>query len=136
MMCSIQDLLDGKIPNEFLKNRLFKYHFIFIHQPTKTQIYPAKIEIYKKTKSSDQETKKSFYDIYKVVNDDEIILRKSEKLFHRNIDIDHFRAKDFNVAQNRGDIIQPIFDEFDNLGDIEAYFINHNDYDKYKKMIN
>lgn len=137
--CSVQDLIDGKIPDEFLRGRNLYFHFIFILKRTKELLIPSDvIDVFLQNRTATQIT---FYDPIDIVKTNKITLKKGEQMYHKKYQIKTFKAIEFNRAFNRGDIIEPYFinvinfDVLDSSEDILVYFLDPHDYKEYEKYL-
>lgn len=143
LKCSVQDLIDGKIPLEFSKNRALLYGFAFVHNENGFWLYPSKIDIWKKsdkgiiTFEAEYEPKET---------DDTVILKKSESFIHTEIHARHFSASLFNTYFEEGDTINPLFSVvshpawikpkvYDDYENITAHFLDRSDMTEYRKFI-
>ena len=142
MKCSILDLIDGKIPDEFLKGRFLMYHFIFILQSKQEILIPNSVDVYIK---SHKKKNISFFDPIKVVRkrDRKVILKKGETMKKEARDVRFVKAIEFNWVFNRGDIIEVDFTKqekvYDDIIDanenIVVYFLDPTDYKQYKDYL-
>lgn len=146
MNCTVQDLIRGLIPSEYLK-RSFLNNFIFVHKNTNEILFPTKLDKYKKIKKTDITSKDdfTFYEINDTIKDNSITVKMAEHFTKSNIRLKTFNALEFNTSHGYGHILHPLFSTisndkkpmvYDDFNNILVYFITNKDYSKYKKFLN
>lgn len=142
MNCTVQDMIDGKIPDEYIKKRNFFYHFVFRHIESKAFVYPSRIDYYAKVK----EGKYKFFEPAETIreSDNKVMLKKAEDFDFNQLNPKQLRGLNFNVAFELGDIIQPYFTTinthikpkvYDILDEVMVFFINKSDYETHRKFL-
>lgn len=142
MSCTVQDIIDGKIPDEYLKKRNFFYHFIFQHTKSTMFLYPSLIDHFIKAREGNYR----FFELAKAIrkSDKKVILKRAEDFDLKQINPKQMKAINFNVAAENGDLIQPIFttisthkkpEVYDIPEDVMAFFIHKSDYEPLKKFL-
>ena len=141
LQCKVIDIIQGKIPDSFLKDRYFLKHFLFIHEETQRILYPAKLFRYIPDETG---THQMYEHESNMAEDDlEVYIRKVESLREIKEDINKYKAINFNKAYNNDEILDPIFNDMETnqhwiwggRRDITMYFINEEDFVEYENYL-
>ena len=140
LRCDFNDIFKGKIPKDILNNKKIKSHIVYVHKTEDKLLFPLEITQYRKINDGkDILYTHSFYEIFQQLYAMKANVALSNKrlantLNLMKVNIDYLLKKNIYFQYLFFDI-QNSIQLYDNISDIDIYFISKNSYQEYEKYL-